>query len=62
MEQKTDRIYPSAQLENIDLEQGVEKKFNDVNSFNVSINNFRKMITYFKVKYHKSKRNIKKRR
>ena len=36
MEQKTDRLYPSAPLENKndDLEQRLEKKFNDVNSFN----------------------------
>ena len=30
MEVKTDRLYPSAPLENIDLEQRLEKKINDV--------------------------------
>ena len=33
MEQKTDRLYLSAPLDNIDLEQGLERKRNDVNSF-----------------------------
>ena len=50
MEQKCDRLYPSAPLENIDLEQRLEKKINDVNSFNNSINNIKEMITYFKKK------------
>ena len=47
MEQKTDRVYPSAPFENkiIDLEQRLEKKLNDVNSFNISINNFKEMMT-----------------
>ena len=39
MEQKCDRIYPSALLENIGLEQRLEKKLNDVNSFNNQFNN-----------------------
>ena len=60
MEQKTDRLYPSAPLENIDLEQRVEIKINDVNSFNNSINNNRDMITYFKDKNNKSKKKYKK--
>ena len=34
MEQKSERLYPSATLEIIDLEQRLEKKLNDVNSFN----------------------------
>ena len=37
MDQKCDRLYPSAPLENIDLEQRfkkITKKINDVNSFN----------------------------
>ena len=35
MEAKTDKLYPSAPLlENIDLEKRLEKKINDVNSFN----------------------------
>ena len=45
MEQKCDRLYPSAPLENIDLEQRLKKKINDVNSFNNSINNIKEMIT-----------------
>ena len=56
MEQKCERLYPSAPLENIDLEQGSEKKLNDVNSFNNSINNIKETITYFKDKNNKSKK------
>ena len=50
MDQKTDRLYPSAPLENNDLEQQLEKKLNDVNNFNNHINRIKKMITYFKKK------------
>ena len=42
MEPKTDRLYPSAPLENIDLEQRLEKKLNDVNRFNNHIKNIKK--------------------
>ena len=42
MEAKIDRLYPSAPLENIDFEQRLEKKINDVNNFNNSINNIKK--------------------
>ena len=56
MEQKCEKIYPSAPFENIDLEQRLEKKSNDVNSFNNSINNIKEMITYFKDKNNKSKK------
>ena len=61
MEQKCDRLYPSAPFENknIDLEQRLEKKLNDVNSFNNHINNIKEMITYFKDKNHKSKKRYK---
>ena len=45
MDQKCDRLYPSAPLENSDLEQRLEKKLNDLNSFNNSINNIKEMIT-----------------
>ena len=45
MEQKCDRLYPSAPLKNIDLEQRLAKKLNDVNSFNNHINNIKEMIT-----------------
>ena len=60
MDQTTDRLYPSAPLENIVLEQRLEKKLNDVNSFNDHINNFKEMITYFKDKNNKPKKRYKK--
>ena len=56
MEQKCDRFYPSAPLENIDLEKRLEKIINDVNSFKNHVNNIKEMITYFKDKNHKSKK------
>ena len=60
MEAKTDRLYPSAPLlENIDLEERLEKKINDVNSFNNHINNIKEMITYFKDENNKSKKRSK---
>ena len=61
MEQKCDRLYPSAPFENknIDLEQKLEKKLNDVNSFNNHIKNIKEMITYFKDKNNKSKKKYK---
>ena len=60
MDQKTDKLYPSAPLlENIDLEKRLEKKINDVNSFNNHVNNIKDMIQYFKDKNHKSKRRYK---
>ena len=60
MEQKCDKLYPSAPLlENIDLEKRLEKKINVVNSFNNHINNIKEMITYFKDKNHKSKKEYK---
>ena len=60
MEQKCDKLYPSAPLlENIDLEKRLEKKINDVNSFNNHANNIKEMITYFKDKNHKSKKRYK---
>ena len=59
MEQKSHRLHHSAPLENIDLEQRLERKINDVTSFNNHINNIKNMITYFKDKNHKSKRDIK---
>ena len=59
MDQKCDRLYPSAPLENIDLEQRLEKKLNDVNSFNNHINNIKEMITYLKDKNNKSKKKYK---
>ena len=60
MDQKCDRLYPTAPLlENIDLEKRLEKKINDVNSFNNHINNIKEMITYFKDKNNKSKKKYK---
>ena len=60
MDQKCDRLYPTAPLlENIDLEKRLEKKINDVNSFNNHINNIKEMITYSKDKNHKSKKRYK---
>ena len=60
MEAKADKLYPSAPLlENIDLEKRLEKKINDVNSFNNQINNIKEMITYFQDKNHKSKKKYK---
>ena len=60
MEQKTNRIYPSAPLENNDPEKRLEKKLKDVNSFNNHINNTKELITYFKDKNKKSKKKYKK--
>ena len=56
MEQSTDRLYPSAPLENNDSEQRLEKKLNNVNSFNISNNKIREMIADFKDKNLKSKK------
>ena len=60
MDQKTDKVYPNAPLsENFDLEKRLEKKINDVNSFNNHISNIKEMITYFKDKNNKSKKRSK---
>ena len=57
MDQKCDRIYPFAPLEkDINLEQRLEKKLNDVNSFDNHVSNIKEMITYFKVKDNESKK------
>ena len=61
LNQKCDRLYPSAPLElKYDLEQRFEKKLNDINSFNNYINNIKEMITYFKDKNIKSKKRYRK--
>ena len=60
MEQKTDRLYPSAPIENIDIEQRLEKKINDVKKFTNHINNIKEMIAYFKDENNKSKKKCKK--
>ena len=60
MDQKTDKLYPSAPLlENFDLEKRLEKKINDGNSFNNHVNNIKERITYLKDKNHKSKKKYK---
>ena len=60
MEQKCEKLYPTAPLlENIDLEKRLEKKINDVNSFNNHVKNIKEMITYFKDKNNKSKKRYK---
>ena len=59
MEQKFDRLYSTAPLENIDLEQRLETKITEVNSFNYHVNNIKEMITYFKDKNNKSKKRYK---
>ena len=56
LDEKCDRLYPSAPLENYDLEQSLDKKLNDVNSFNNSINNIIEMLKNFKNKNNKSKK------
>ena len=58
--QPTLKLYPSAPLEKGDLEQRLEKKLKDVNSFNNSINNIKEMITYINFKNNKSKKEYKK--
>ena len=60
MHQKGDRLCPTAPSEKDDLEQRLDKKLNDVNSFNNHISNIKDMITYFKDKNHKSKKKYKK--
>ena len=54
MEQKTEKLYPSALLEKYDFEQRLEKKLNDVNSFTNHIKNNNETITYFKDENNKS--------
>ena len=58
MYQKCDRLNPSAPLEKFDLEQRLEKKLNDVNSFKNSSNNIKEMITYFKDRNNKAEKKI----
>ena len=57
MEQKCDKLYPSAPLlENIELERRLEKRINDTNSFNNHISNIKEMIAFFKDNNNKSKK------
>ena len=54
---KTDKLYPSAPLlENLDLEERLEKKLNDVNSFNNHVNTIKEMMVYFKNRNNKPKK------
>ena len=54
MEQKTDRLYPSAPLKkDVDLEQRLEKKLNDVNSFNDYISNLKEIKSRKQIKKEK---------
>ena len=59
MDQKCDRLYPSAPLENIGLERRLEKNLKDVNSFNNRIQIFKEIITYFKDRNNKSTKKYK---
>ena len=57
MDQKCDRLYPSAPLlEKGDSEQRLGKKLNEIN---ITISTTLKMITYFKDKSNKSKKYLK---
>ena len=60
MEQKTDRLHLSAPLENIDLEQRLKKKINDVSSFDNSLNNIKEKNTSFNDKNIRSQKRYKK--
>ena len=62
MEQKTDKLYPSAPLEikHDNLERKIGKRLSGVNNFNNSINNIKEMIIYFKDKNNKSKKRYRK--
>ena len=59
MDQKTDRLYPSELLENIDLQQGLEGELDDVNSFNNSSKTMKKWLPTSKIKTTNPKRKIK---
>ena len=53
MNQRSNRLYENAPIENFDLEQRLEKRLNGVKSFINHINHNKEMITYFKDKNHK---------
>ena len=61
MEQKSDRLYPSAPPENKndDLERRIEKRLSDVISLNNHMSKIKEMITYFKDRNNKSKKRFK---
>ena len=52
------KLYPSPPLENNNLERSLERKLNDVNSFNNSISNTEEMITFFIDRNRESEKNI----
>ena len=52
MDRKCDRLYTLAPVEKDDLEKRLEKKLNDVISFNNDISNLKEMIAYCKDKNH----------
>ena len=56
MQAKTDRLYPSAPLQQNLLEQRLENKLNDVNCFNNRIHDIKEIITNFKDKNNKAKK------
>ena len=56
MEQKAQKLYPYASLENIDLEQRLEKKLNDVKCFDNSINTEKKRLHTSKKKHEPKKK------
>ena len=45
MDQKCDRLYPSAPIKKDDLKQRLEKKLNEVNSFDNHFNNIKEILT-----------------
>ena len=53
---KSERLYPSALFEFIDLGERLEKKLKDVNCSIVSINNIKEMIIFLKTKIKNPKR------
>ena len=61
MDQKTDRIFSLASLENKidDLERRIKKRMIDDSSLNNSITNIKEIITYFKDENIKSKKKYK---
>ena len=60
MEQKTQKLYPSALLEKNKSEQRLEKKLTEVNTFTNWFPNIKDLITYFKDKNCKLKKKSKK--
>ena len=60
MEAKTDRLYPSAPLQQDDLAKRQDKKINDINSFFITIlTTLKKRLHSSKTKTTNEKRNVK---